>query len=479
MASTPPRFPLLAFTLWLGVTGCTSEPATDDDDDDDSGAVVAQMSEVRVNDHPVSVLMCVVSWSTSVPATSRVEFGEADTLRYFVEDEELDIDHELIVFGMRPLRAYRLEAVSRTEDGQELRSTPRSFRTRELPFVEAFTDVTVYDPQRAQPGWTALNMHVGSLFAPTVAVFVDMEGEVVWYHEACAEPGFGDIEVTLLDDRDVLVGGSMAPGCSPLQVGLSGEASWIGPPQPEELLSTDSIHHTFQKLANGHYLTMRYDFESGMLRDIVVELDQAGDEVWSWSADQHIPEAAEEHIHGNMALVDLEGDVAYFASHQLHTLYKFDRGSGDVLWELGEGRDFDVVGGHPDPWFKFAHAPEILANGHLLVYDNGGGNERTYTRVMEYVLDEDAMTVEPVWEYPGDLTEDDWYTLAWGDADRLDNGNTLINAGSLVNWDSDSRIFEVTPDGDTVWEMFLAGYADGTGAGSYMAQRIPVLVGEL
>jgi len=474
------RTPLLVLGLvWLGCVGCSPDEVVGDDDDDDSGADPPSLAGVEVADHPNSVLACLVRWTTSVPATSRVEFGEADELRFFVQADELTTEHELLVFGMRPLRAHRLEAVSVTADGVELRSSPRTYRTRELPFVAAFTDVTVYDEQRAQPGWTALNMHVGSLFAPSIAVFVDMEGEVVWYHEACGDPGFGDIEVTLLDDRGVLIGGSVAPGCSPLQVDLAGEASWIGPAQPAELLATDSIHHTFQPLDNGHYLTLRYDFEAGLLRDIIVELDGAGDEVWSWRADEYIPEALEEHIHGNMAQVDLGEDAAYFASHQLHTLYKIDRASGDVLWELGEDRDFQAVGGHPDPWFKFAHAPEILPNGHLLIYDNGGGNKRTYTRVMEYVIDETAMTVEPVWEYPGEHVEDDWYTVAWGDADRLDNGNTLINAGSLVNWDSDSRIFEVTADGEKVWEMYLAGYQDGTGAGAYMAQRIPVLVGEL
>ncbi len=448
-------------------------------DDDDSSLPAPRMGVPEVVEHPHNVLSCTVRWTTTAPATSRVEFGEGAELRYFVEDAELVEEHEVLVIGMRALRSHLLVAVSVTEDGTELRSDPIVFRTQPLPFVAAMTDVTVHDPARVQPGWTALNMHVGSVFAPSIAVFVDMDGEVVWYHQACADVGFGDIEVTLVEGPGVLVGGSLAPGCAPVELDLAGEPLWSGPPQPEAMLATDSIHHTLQKLPNGHYLTMRYAFEDSLLRDLIVELDEAGDVAWSWRADEHIPEALEEHIHGNMAQLDLDAEAAYFASHQLHTLYKIDRPSGEILWELGEDGDFEVVGGHPDPWFKFAHAPEILPDGHLLVYDNGGGNKRTYTRVMEYAIDESEMTVEPVWEYPGELVEDDWYTVAWGDADRLDNGNTLINAGSLVNWDSDSRIFEVTPDGDKVWEMFLMGYADGTGAGAYMAQRIPMLVGEL
>ncbi len=88
------------------------------------------------------------------------------------------------------------------------------------------------------------------------------------------------------------------------------------------------------------------------------------------------------------------------------------------------------------------------------------------------------MTSRIVWEYPGDGVDDPFKTYAMGDADRLPNGNTLVTSGSLIATDSRSRIMEITPDGDKVWEIQLRGAGDEL-AGCHMAERIPVLVGEL
>ncbi len=473
------RWTVMATLIGLLVVlcGCPTEVVDDDDSAAADGAPV--LRELEVVDDPDNVLVCHVRWTTDEPATSRVEFGHGGELRWFVGDDILVTQHEVRVWGLRPFRSHVLQAVSVDAGGVEGRSQRFGYHTADLPFPRAHFEVTTLREDLVQPGWTAMNMHVGSVFAPTVAVFVDMEGDVVWYHALGPDVTTGDIEVTLQPEQTVLIGGSLAPGYAPLEVDLRGEVVWQGPPQPAAMLATDAFHHTFQRLAEGHYLTMRYDFDSGMLRDVLVELDADGEELWRWRAEDHIPEVQEMHIHGNMVQVDLDADAAWFHSHQLHTLYRIDRASGEVAWELGEDRDFTVVGEHPDPWFKYAHGPEILPDGHLLLYDNGGGDEREYSRVMEYALDEQAMTVEPVWEYPGDLAEDEWYTIAWGDADRLDNRNVLVTAGSLATWDSTSRVFEVTDDGEMAWEMFLTADDGEEPAGSYMSQRIPVLVGEL
>jgi len=82
-----------------------------------------------------------------------------------------------------------------------------------------------------------------------------------------------------------------------------------------------------------------------------------------------------------------------------------------------------------------------LENGNILMFDNG--TVRRYSRVLE--LDPTANRI--VWTYEAEPKEA-FFSLSRGGNQRLPNGNTLIT-------DSDSgRAFEVTRDGEVVWEFY-------------------------
>ena len=88
---------------------------------------------------------------------------------------------------------------------------------------------------------------------------------------------------------------------------------------------------------------------------------------------------------------------------------------------------------------RIHHDIAPLPNGNVLVFDNGIGRE--WSRVIEL----DPIEEEIVWEYRASPPED-FYSRSKGSAQRLPNGNTLIA-------DSDNgRAFEVTLEGDVVWE---------------------------
>lgn len=95
------------------------------------------------------------------------------------------------------------------------------------------------------------------------------------------------------------------------------------------------------------------------------------------------------------------------------------------------------------------HDAQLLDNGHVLVFDNGLG--RGWSRVIE--LDPVSATI--VWEYRAPEPAA-FYTASKGSNQRLPNGNTLIA-------DSDAGvIFEVTPQGETVWE-YRSPHVDAAG----------------
>ncbi len=87
------------------------------------------------------------------------------------------------------------------------------------------------------------------------------------------------------------------------------------------------------------------------------------------------------------------------------------------------------------------HEPSLLHDGTILVFDNQG---RPYK---SSVLDFDPESREILWSYSGD-EDNPFYSRVLGSCQRLPDGNTLIIESTM------GRVFEVTPEGETVWEYY-------------------------
>jgi len=117
-----------------------------------------------------------------------------------------------------------------------------------------------------------------------------------------------------------------------------------------------------------------------------------------------------------------------FSYRSVDVIGVIDYPSGEIVWAWGPG----VLDGQ--------HKPHMLPNGNLLIFDNG--TLRGWSRVIEL----DPLTETIVWEYKADPPES-FFSPYISSAQRLPNGNTLICEGGRA------RLFEVTPDGDIVWEF--------------------------
>ena len=175
--------------------------------------------------------------------------------------------------------------------------------------------------------------------------------------------------------------------------------------------------------------------------------------------------------------------------------------AGDIVWKVGphysssyeEHKLGQIIGLH------LAHLiPRGLPGwGNVLVFDNGGiagydsffpgmpghypATYRNYSRVIEF----DPITLEIIWEYKDPVQEGDvnldgevkgderlFYSNLISGAQRLKNGNTLITEGH------GGRVFEVTYEGEIVWE-YISPYEDGRAPRAtdpnsvYRAYRVP------
>jgi hypothetical protein len=90
------------------------------------------------------------------------------------------------------------------------------------------------------------------------------------------------------------------------------------------------------------------------------------------------------------------------------------------------------------------HDPDLLANGHILLFDNSGDyGPGGISRVLEI----DPRTQQIVWQYAG-TADHPLASIVRSAQERLANGNTLITESE------GGRLLEVTPAGEIVWEYY-------------------------
>lgn len=248
-----------------------------------------------------------------------------------------------------------------------------------------------------------------------------------------------------------------------------------------EYKDPERIHHDVQKLPSGNYLFIRKimmteeekdrlvhhpvkrqaDFRSDML----VEVTPEGEEVWSWKAHEHLdpnscgkmPCLINDRVragnkdfdwsHLNTVQVLPEnrwfdgGDSRFKPGNILimprnwWTVFLIDKSSGDIVWEYHG----DYKGG-----INFGHEPQMIEKGlpgagNILVLDNGRDRQASV------ILEVEPPTKKIVWKYE---KEGEFFTHAAGSIERLPNGNTFIAE------DISGRSFEVTQDGEKVWEYW-------------------------
>ena len=239
-----------------------------------------------------------------------------------------------------------------------------------------------------------------------------------------------------------------------------------------------------------------------LLDDVFYEVDWEGNILWEWHANEHFDEIgfseeAKKTIYKNPNIRESDGGVGdwlhincmsylgpnkrynegderfhpeniIFDSREANFLAIISKKTGKIVWKIGPNWDDEnikhisyIIGPHHTHLI-----PEGLpGEGNILVFDNGGwggygvpntvsedGTKnvwRDYSRVLEI----NPITLEIVWQFtpesiragiPTDASK--FYSPYVSSAQRLPNGNTLIDEGS------NGRLIEVTYEKEIVWE---------------------------
>jgi hypothetical protein len=317
------------------------------------------------------------------------------------------------------------------------------------------TGLTAWDPTKTFDGYT--------LFAPfqsTTAYLVDMMGELVHTWELSDAPMERNVfTVSLLENGNLFAAIFQSAGDAPPFVfkgGLLQEVDWDG--NVVWQVDDPDQHHDALVLPNGNLLVLRAEplpdgyaerVSGGlppsqgdlMWTDWVAEITREGETVWEWHAWEHMePEdypvnatdGRDEWTHGNSIAPLTDGNVI-ISFRNINTVGIIDRATGAFTKFLGA------------PEIAQQHHATELPNGNILLFDNGShrlNSSLNYSRVIEV----DRTTKEIVWEYV-DQSILNFFSPFVSGAQRLPNGNTLIAEGNF------GRIFEVTAEGEVVWEF--------------------------
>lgn len=332
------------------------------------------------------------------------------------------------------------------------------------------TGLRLNDATRATAGYT--------LFTPLgldKTHLIDMNGDVVHEWTLPSEPGN---YAYLLANGNLLAGVRTAEG--PLGLPAKGgrlvELDWDGNIVWEHIDS--SQHHDFRRCANGNTVYLAWDLlpedvakripggmpgtehADGMYADIVREVSPTGETVWEWHAvyDMDVekypiyPTAKrQEYCHGNTVFPLPNGDVIVNWRYN-NAMVIVDRETKQVKWDLCDlsyGQHHDV---------------QQLENGNILFFANGAFAHVVGPEAGSRVIELDPATKEVVWQYSGTPSHT-FFSWFLSGAQRLASGNTLICEGV---W---GRIFEVTPEGETVWEYvspYFAGEHPAYGHGNFV-----------
>ena len=271
---------------------------------------------------------------------------------------------------------------------------------------------------------------------PAKLVGVGPNGEVKWVHHSAAE-----YDVVWGYDVDPMANGNVFVTAT-----VSGHETILYEfdPETQERVWTERFDiadtHDADLINNGTEIVVanmrNYNATSEENEDRVFVYNRTTEAIeWEWHFDDHYDRAeisenyTDDWTHLND--VDKVGDDRFILSpRNFDQVVVVNRSTDEIDMKLGADDEYDTL--------KKQHNPDYLESEDgtptFLVADSENG------RIAEYERDGEG-DWNRTWTLGGDL--------AWPrDADRLDDGNTLISDSS------NHRVVEVTPEGEVVWEFY-------------------------
>ena len=428
--------------VWVGLLTCGAVVASERGADlaSDRGSAVAEgqapVSEVVVSVHPKVSTVLVVTWNQDVAAPGGwLEFSIDGGPVMSSPERELAVGKQReIVLGATAEAVVDLRIANRFAN-QVVRSADSwTAKTGSLP--EGLDEPRLGETNpplafRAQYLLTSLNTS-GERFG--WALILNREGRIIWYQEPVKDysllvPRIARSGDHLILDKDTFwAGGDEISTLRRMTIGH----------KILEVIPVPFLHHGWDERTDGTIVWGSN--ENGINQEELWAVDPEGNyrKIWdsdTWDAPGLVATNTTNWVEST--------DTVLMTFWSNSTTLEIDFKTGEIIHQFG----------HVEPaWafepeeskFWFAHGNLYTDEHTLLVSSHLLPGEPNEQRIREYELDEENQTLVEIWSYG---EGEDIYAPTWGEASRLDNGNTLLNTGS------NPLIREVTTEGETVWEV--------------------------
>ncbi|MEQ8907869.1 MAG: aryl-sulfate sulfotransferase [Vicingaceae bacterium] len=444
-------------------------------------------------------LTAEISFQTNSNANSEITILGSQSIYHSFEENSKT--HKLDIVGLYP--GIENQVVLKVSTANSYALDTVKIITDSLPGY--FPDVTVeaYSPSLVEEGWVLYNLHLtdGTLFRsyPTI---IDNEGVIRWFlnFETPSFPGLA-LPVELTQENTLLF----------TTEDYIKEFNFMG--YEEKSVPIPSVytgHHDVIKKGSNYILCVAKEntpvVQNGStvesIDDHIIELNSIGTVVREWDfreildvdrSDIIVPLQAD-WFHMN-AVYYSESDNTLLVSGRNQGIIKVDM-KNNLKWILHPHKDwgnagFDGSGPDTKPFLLTAidgsgnaydslvqygynnvpdfgwnwgqHAPLILPNGNLFLFDNGANRnyqQGTYSRAVEYKIDEENMTVQQVWQY-GKERGNETYSEIISDVDYLEETGNILFAPGIIGsvWGvapNSTKVVEVSrPGGTVVFEATL------------------------
>lgn len=413
------------------------------------------------------------SLEVSTDVASRVVLRISNGLEtQIIEHPGYTTDHSVPVLGFKPNDSYQVQIAVVDQSGNRKQApTTIPVTTAPLPADFATLTVRVSNPPLMEPGYTLLDRYArdDQTDDENYTMIVDAAGEVVWYAT------FGWRLFTKLAD-----GTLMFPDLLNVMV-----FDMVG----NELLNLpladpgQGLHHELLPTDTGTYLCLTRKgvrvegYPSSetdpnaptrnvvAIDDPVLEFAADGSLLREWSlmdmldptriaygSLNQLP-AGLDWAHSNAVAVDPRDDRLLVSLRHQDAVIKFDPADGSLKWIMAPHANWppefepyllDPVG-TPFEWSYHMHAPEITPSGTMVLFDNGNFRaspfdgqtpmtpSESYSRAVEYLIDENTKEVSQVWEYSPQGAER-LFARGRGDADMLPKTGNVLSTFAAVTY---------------------------------------------